>query len=216
MPPIPLRPGGPLRRLLIVIVVAAAVAAGYAFDRLGPYLAPEEPLVKGDAIFVLAGTRMLRPLEGADLYNEGYAPLLVMTRDRDEVDVYEVVARRGLPIQRDVDRARDVFVTMGMPASAILIPDRVHDSTAAEAITLRELARERAWRRVIVVTSKFHLRRAAFAVRRELEGTGVEAVMRGSRYDRLTPARWWTRRAETRWVLSEFPKLVAYLLGMGA
>jgi len=107
-------------------------------------------------------------------------------------------------------------VSMGIPRDAIVIPDRRHDSTAAEAITLRELAARHRWRRVLVVTSNYHLRRAAFAVRRELRGTGVEVTMRGSRYDPLRPERWWSRRAEIRWVASEVPKLAAYLFGLGA
>jgi uncharacterized SAM-binding protein YcdF (DUF218 family) len=216
MPPPSTHSGGRLRRILVVVVIAMILAGAYATARIGPYLATEDPLVRSDAIFVLAGTRMLRPLEAADLYKEGYAPQLVITRDRDEANVYDVVARRGHPILRDADRAREVFLAMGIPADAILVPDRAHDSTAAEAMTLRQLALGREWRRVIVVTSKFHLRRAAFAVRRELAGTGVEVVMRASRYDPLEPEGWWTRRAETRWVASEVPKLIAYVLGLGA
>ena len=69
---------------------------------------------------------------------------------------------------------------------------------------------------MIVVSSRYHLRRARFAFRRELDDTGVEVVMRGSRYDTVNPERWWTTRSDLRWMLSEGPKLVAYLLGLGA
>ena len=72
------------------------------------------------------------------------------------------------------------------------------------------------WRRMIVVTSKYHLRRAGYAFRREFEGTGVEIVMRGSRYDKSDPEHWWASRADLRWMLSEAPKFAAYLLGLGA
>jgi len=197
-------------------VLAAAVFGVYACVQLGPFLTREDPIGKADAIFVFAGTRMLRPLEAADLYLEGYAPRMVMTRDVQEETAFNDIAGRGHPFERDVERARDVFISMGIPRDAILIPDRIHDSTASEAITLRELAAKYGWRRVIVVTSRYHLRRAAFAVRRELRGTNVQVVMRASRYDPVKPERWWTRRAEIRWVASELPKLVAYALGLGA
>lgn len=205
-----------LRLILVVLVLAAATLAAYAFARLGPFLTKEDPLVKADAVFVLAGTRMLRPLEAADLYFEGYAPRLVMTRDLQEEPALNNIAGRGHPFAPDADRARDVFVSMGIPRDAIVIPDRVHDSTAEEAITLRELAAAHGWHRVIVVTSRYHLRRAAFAVRRELRGTNVVVTMRATRYDPTRTERWWTRRAEIRWVVSEVPKLVAYALGLGA
>ena len=214
MPPSVIRTGGAFRRLLILLSVVAIAGGAYAFVHLGSFLTPEDPLTKADAIFVLAGTRMQRPLEAADLYREGYAPVIVMTRETVETAV-QIVGSRGQVIPADVERARDAFVAMKIPREAIIIPDRIHDSTAAEAITFRETAQRNGWRRIIVVTSRFHLRRAAFAMRRELRGTDLQVVMRASRYDPLHPDRWWTRRAEVRWVLSELPKLGAYVLGLG-
>jgi uncharacterized SAM-binding protein YcdF (DUF218 family) len=215
VPPIRTRAGSALRFIFVLLAFAAVTAGVYGFARLGPFLTKEDPLVKADAIFVLAGTRMMRPLEGADLYLEGYAPRLVMTREPED-PAYLAVAGRGRAIQPDVDRARDMFVSLGVPREAIIIPDRIHDSTASEAVTLRELAAQHGWRRVIVVTSKYHLRRAGFAVRREVRGTGLEVTMRASRYDPARTEQWWTRRVEIKWVASEVPKLVAYLLGLGA
>jgi uncharacterized SAM-binding protein YcdF (DUF218 family) len=216
VPPTRIRAGGLLRRILVILVLAGAAFGVYAFAQLGPFLTREDPLAKADAIFVFAGTRMMRPLEAADLYLEGYAPHLVMTRDLQEETAFKDLVGRGHHFARDVERARELFLSWGIPRAAILIPDRLHDSTAAEAITLRELATQYGWRRVIAVTSKYHLRRAAFATRRELRGTGVEVIMRASRYDPMRPERWWTRRAEIRWVASELPKLAAYFLGLGA
>jgi uncharacterized SAM-binding protein YcdF (DUF218 family) len=216
LPPTRIRAGGPVRLILVVLVLAAAAVALYAFLQLGRYLTTEDPLSKADAIFVLAGTRLVRPLEGADLYLEGYAPRLVLTRELGEEHAYRDVAARGHAVESDVERARDLFASMGIPREAIMIPDRRHDNTAVEAITLRELAAERGWTRVIVVTSRYHLRRAGFAVRRELRGTDLQVIMRGSRYDPLRAEQWWTRRPEVRWVAGEVPKLIAYLLGLGA
>jgi uncharacterized SAM-binding protein YcdF (DUF218 family) len=215
VPPLDSRAGGLFRRILLVALVLMVAGSVYLFLQAGNLLAREDPLRKADAIVVLAGTRMTRPLEGADLYLEGYAPRVVMTREpQDPGDA--VVAKRGFRVEADADRAREVMVRMGVPRDAILVPDRIHDSTAAEAVTVRELAARHRWRTVIVVTSRFHLTRAGFAVRRELTDSNVEVVMRASRYDPLRPRQWWARRGETRWVVAEFPKLIAYLLGLGA
>jgi uncharacterized SAM-binding protein YcdF (DUF218 family) len=216
VPPIRIRAGGRLRLILVLLVLAAVASALYAFLQLGVYLTTEDPLAKSDAILVLAGTRLVRPLEGADLYFEGYAPILILTRALDEEIAINDVIRRGQVFASDAERARDLFTSMGIPRDAILIPDRRNDSTAEEAITLREVALERGWKRVIVVTSKYHLRRGGFAMRRELRGTDVQVIMRGTRYDRMRGERWWTRRPEVRWVASELPKLIAYMLGLGA
>ena len=208
-------PGGKLRRILAITFLLLIAVGVYAFLHVGTFLAKEDPLTKGDAIFVLAGTQMTRPLEGADLYLEGYAPRLVLSREVLE-PAFAIVDRRGAKMETVVERARDVLIRLGVPATAILLPDRLHDNTAAEAITLRGLAQANHWRTVIVVTSKFHLRRARFAMDRELSGTGVKVIMRGSRYDNARPQRWWRQRGDIRDIMSEVPKFTAYALGLGA
>lgn len=207
--------GGKFRRILPIVLVLLIALGAYAFIHLGTFLAREDPLTKGDAIFVLAGTQMTRPLEGADLYLEGYAPRLVLSREVLE-PAFAIIKRRGATVSSQVERARDVLIGLGVPATAIILPDRLHDNTAAEAITLRGLAQANHWRTVIVVTSKFHLRRAGFAMERELSGTGVRVLMRGSRYDDARPEQWWRQRGDIRDILSEVPKFAAYALGLGA
>ena len=215
MPPPAVRAGGKLRRIIVVLAALILAGAAYLFNELGSYLVTEDSLEKSDAIFVLAGSSMSRPLDGADLYLACYAPRILLTRETPD-PAYAELARRGLIVPSGVEQAREVLVRLGVPRDHILLPERIHDSTAAEAITLRETAEREGWNRVIVVTSKFHLRRAGFAMRRELDGTSVEVLMRGSRYDRFEPRRWWSRRADIRNVITEVPKLIAYVAGLGA
>ena len=207
--------GGGRRRILVTVIALLLASAAYAFVELGSFLAREDGLQKADAIFVLAGTTMMRALEGADLYLEHYAPVIVMSRETQDPAV-AILQQRGVAFSTGVERVRDAFVQLGIPLDAILLPERIHDSTAGEAITLRELAANNGWHRVIVVTSRLHLRRAGFAMRRQLRGTGVAVVMHASRYDDATPTRWWTNRGDIRDIVSEVPKLVAYVLGLGA
>jgi len=204
-----------LRRAPAALALVLLVLAIYGVVRLGPFLAHEDPLQKSDAIVVLAGTFMERPLEAEDLYREGWAPRIVMTYGVQEPSL-AILAARGIVLPPAENEARALLVRLGTPADAFIIPARVHDNTAQEAQTIHQLAQQYRWRRLIVVSSKFHLRRAGFAFRRELGGSGVEVVMHGSRYDPANPARWWASRSDLRWMLSEAPKLVAYLLGLGA
>lgn len=214
MPPTAVRAGGKFRLIIAASVLIVATSA-YAINELGSFLANEDPLEKADAIFVLSGTPMRRPLEGADLLLSGYAPRIVLTRQTREPGEASLVGR-GIPFSEDVERVREAFVALGIPAAHILIPPRIHDSTAAEAITLRELATQYGWRQVIVVSSRYHLRRAGFAVRRELRDTQVSIVMRGTKYERFDPDGWWRRRLDIREIIPEVPKLIAYVAGLGA
>jgi uncharacterized SAM-binding protein YcdF (DUF218 family) len=216
--PVPPRvslPGGRLRRFIPVAALLLMAAGGlYGFVNLGPFMAPEDALEKADVIFVLAGTLAERPLEAYDLYRAGYAPRILVTRATAEQAAFEAI-RRGATVPFTYELNRRMLLDLGVPASAIVEPDRLHDNTAQEAETLRALAQQYRWRRVILVSSKYHLRRASLAVRRELNGLDVRVIRRGSRYDAGDPVRWWSRRSDIRWLLSEVPKLLAYSVGLG-
>jgi uncharacterized SAM-binding protein YcdF (DUF218 family) len=214
VPPSTNRPGGRFRRVIIVVAVVTVAAMSYACFQLGTFLYAEDPLQRADAICVLAGTRMERPLEAADLYLKGWAPRIVLTEEVPDPGI-AALEHRGMELPSNAEIARDIIVRLGVPPRDVEILPEIHDSTAHEAETFRATAVARQWKRLIVVTSKFHTRRGGFAVRRALKGSGVEVVMRGSAYDRADPRHWWRTRADVRWAASESQKLAAYALGLG-
>ncbi|MGE5359033.1 MAG: YdcF family protein, partial [Bacteroidales bacterium] len=170
------------------------------------------PLQHADAVLVLAGTFAERPLEAADLYRAGFAPLIVLTREAPDGG-QQALAHRGMPMPDRTDLARDMFARLGIPPAAILTLGDAHDSTADEARSFRELVKARRWHSVIVVTSKMHTRRARMTMSRMCRGLGVEVLVRASRYDRADPAHWWRQRSDARFVLFEVQKYVLYWLG---
>jgi uncharacterized SAM-binding protein YcdF (DUF218 family) len=210
-----LRQSRRVRSILAAFLVLCIAAAIYGFLHVGTFLAREEPLVQADAIFVLAGTHVERPLEAAELYAAGYAPRILLTRSMAEREAYAAARARGAQLTDEFDSENQVLTQLGVPASAIVALPRTHDNTGEESRTLREVAVREHWSRVIVVSSKYHLRRARLACRRALAGTSVEIVMRGSRYDPSDPGHWWRHRADIRWLASELPKLAMYASGIG-
>jgi uncharacterized SAM-binding protein YcdF (DUF218 family) len=203
------------KRFVLIGALVCVLAGGvYGFASIGRFMAREDPLQKADAIFVFAGKYIERPLEAADLYKSGYAPRIVVTRATIEQATFEL-QRRQIRIPTEEDLTADMLRQAGVPSDALIRPQFVHDNTAEEVRTLKELALQHGWRRVIVVSSKYHLRRIMVAVRYQFRGTGVEVLARGSRYDSSVPDRWWTRRGDMRILATEVPKLVAYRLGIG-
>lgn len=203
----------PVRRTLIALAAVAVCAAAWCFLEAGRYLQHEDPLQHADALFVLAGSRLERTLEAVDLYQAGYAPVMLLSPGREEPA--EVAARaRGLRFPREAEPLRQALPGIGIPRDAVLIGDGSVDNTADEAAMLTRIAHARGWHRVIVVTSKYHTRRTGFAMRRALEGSGVEIVVHASRYDPADPARWWRHRRDVRFLMEEWPKLLAYRLGL--
>lgn len=215
MPPSRPTPGGTFRRTLLGVSLVVVALGLYGFVHLGSFLAKEDALQHADAIFVLSGSTIVRPLEGADLYLAGYAPRIVLSRDQPAGGM-PALAARGILFITAVTRTHGMLLQLGIPHEAIVIPERIHRNTAAEAVTLREMAADEGWRRVIIVSSRYHLRRAGFAFRRELRGTDVQVLMRSTRYENFAPNRWWQRRVDIRAIVGELPRLLAYLLGLGA
>jgi uncharacterized SAM-binding protein YcdF (DUF218 family) len=201
------------RALLVEVVIAIVLLAIVPFA--GRMLYHQDAIEKADVLFVLAGEPAQRWLEAYDLQREGYAPRIVLSAGYREPAV-DALERRGVHIPSEGELARDALIALGAPQGSVSVMPGFPDNTADEGRLFRIEARANHWTSVIVVTSKLHTRRAGFAIRRELGDTNIRVLVRASRYDDDNPSVWWMKRRTIRTVLYEFPKLVAYGLGLGA
>lgn len=201
-------------RLLAAALLLAVLFGAFACPRAGHYLIIDEPLQPADAIIVLAGARVERWLEAVDLYREDKAGAILLSSGIVEKAERQLRAM-GVRYPSEVELTRDAMVQLGIPAAAITAFRETVDNTAEEAVAAHRFALERGWRSVIVVTSKYHTRRARFAFERQLRGSGISVQVRGSRYDEARPDQWWKHRADFRFVTWELQKLAAYRLGVG-
>lgn len=96
------------------------------------------------------------------LFQMGKAPVLLLGGNANKLD--------GV-IRFESELARDLLLTWGIPQPA-MIPLGSNRDTHEEALKVRALATERGWRRVLLVTSANHLRRAAATFRAQ----GLEVV----------------------------------------
>jgi uncharacterized SAM-binding protein YcdF (DUF218 family) len=208
----PRRRGSASKRFWLALIAVAGVAAVWRIVTLGHLLYHEDPLQKADVIFALAGARLERVAECGDLYLEGWAPRILLSRDaRDGGEM--ALSERGIPIWSQIDLQRDTLIKLGVPAAAIEAVAEEQNATAMESHVLYEIATARGWRTLIVVTSKLHTARAALAMRRRFKGTDVQIIVRGSRYDPTDVDRWWSTRGTFRFALFESQKMLAYWLG---
>lgn len=199
------------RAAVLLICLAALSIATVGFLRLGHVLHHEDPLRKADVIYALAGARYSRVVEAGQLQIEGWAPVVLLSQQiGDEAE--PLLAARGIRVPNEVDLQRMVLVQMGVPADRIEHLTEEQMSTATEAEALKEVARLRGFRTIIVVTAKLHTARARLVIERRLAGTGVEIIMRAPRHDRSDIDRWWANRGDLRFSLFEAQKLVAYWL----
>lgn len=134
-------------------------------------LVRRDPVAAADAVFVLASdlqddgdlsaVSLGRLVHGAALVEAGHAPRLVVANIADRPS-HEAAVRREL----DELGVRTELIGVG-PVS----------TTRDEALALAALFRARGWRRVLLVTSPLHSRRAAAT----FERAGVEVISSPSR-----------------------------------
>jgi len=127
----------------IVLVLGVLTLAWVAATLRVVFFPVEDAVGKADAVVVLAGSKHERLDRGLELVRDGVAPVLVISDGFDP--------RRP--------RANRLCRVGGEGFSvACFTPDP--DSTRGEARKVAELARKHGWKRVLLVTSGFHVTRA--------------------------------------------------------
>jgi uncharacterized SAM-binding protein YcdF (DUF218 family) len=118
---------------------------------------------------------------------------------------------RGIQPQ-ETDMALAVLRRAGVPDSAVQViaPARPVTSTREEATAFVAFARAHAVRRVLLVTSEFHSRRARWTLRHVPGGERLEVVSTPIRDWAFGPEDWWRHERGLIAVAEEVLKLVYY------
>ena len=127
---------------------------------------------RADVVVVLSGSAVYeeRIRHGIGVLREGRAPSIVLTND----GLRGRWSRRRQANLTSTERAKDAVRDAGIPEQRLIIlPQRVN-STYDEAVAIRGFAEKTGIRKVLVVTSPYHSRRALWVFRRVLEPAGVE------------------------------------------
>jgi uncharacterized SAM-binding protein YcdF (DUF218 family) len=176
----------------------------------GHFLIVDDPPAKADAVVVLSGSFPDRIMEAVTLYKDGFAPKLVLCRE-PENPALDRLDEVGVHVQRGAELNREVAEHLGVPRGAIEIVERSAKSTFGEARQVLRYARDRGYASILLVTSKYHTKRAAW-IYRFLAGDSVRIISRPAREDSFDPEAWWHDRSSTRRVLVEYQKLLVFLL----
>jgi uncharacterized SAM-binding protein YcdF (DUF218 family) len=190
-----------LSALSVAFVLLGSVLLAFrqqVLIRLGEFLVVSDPLERADLIYVFAGDFWgSRVLLGANLGSKGWAPQVILSGGR-YMDDYacdlsvEFVVQHGYP--------RKLFVPLRMEAQ----------STVDEARAMGPVFHHLGAKRIILVTSNFHSRRAAQVFRLFLPE--FDFRMEGSEDNSFDPEAWWTKPEQRHLLLSEYQKLLGTFL----
>ena len=197
-----------IRWLIVLPLLGLVLYIGYPFlfKAIGRYLVTENPLQKADAIAVLSGDSIVRTLEAARLYQDGYAPRIILTQQVLPKG-YEALQRLGIKVPEERDIQLMILERMRVPRAAVLQLTERANSTLSEMVHLTHFLDRHRVHSVILVTSKSHSTRA----RKILAGTTrgqMVIISRPSRYDTFDPEGWWRSRRDAKEVLAEYEKLI--------
>jgi uncharacterized SAM-binding protein YcdF (DUF218 family) len=197
--------------LVAVIFLLLFFSYPYFLKKLGGFLICEQSPQKADLIVVLNGRDTERSLAAVDLYNKGYSNLIVMSRGAKQPGSDEFWKRVGDKFNEKIFFQKAIEA-MGVPEYAFkLIGDGV-SSTYDEALATREFLKKNGYKSILLVTSKWHSKRAYLTFRSALKNDGIEIVIQPSRYDAFSPDVWWTNQNDAELVFGEYVKLIYYIV----
>jgi len=183
------------KKILRILVIAfllllALAAAAIAFPQ--KFLCVDSGPAQADAIVVLGGGSAERPERAAALFKGHAAPHVIVSG------------------QGDCEINRHLLIEDGVPARAIEVEGQSRTTRENAQFTVKRL-REQKLKRVILVTSWYHSRRALACFRHfapEMEFYSCPSYVAYARAD-------WSGRRFARRVYLEYPKLFGYWVGYG-
>jgi len=194
-----------LQALGALTLLGLALGAGLVLTA-GWWLRMDDAPKKVEAIVILAGEPR-RAIHAADLYHQGLAPLVYVSRPHHEPP--QALCDLGFDCPRQEEQMLRVLAAKGVPPEAVRVYGHDVLSTVEEAEALaQELGPEP--RSLLIVTSPYHCRRARMILSGILRGQ--ELVMTPTPYERFDKI-WWRHQGSSGAVVSEVAKFVFHFLG---
>jgi uncharacterized SAM-binding protein YcdF (DUF218 family) len=197
------------RRLLLTAVLCAVIWPMLA------WVGAQLPIVKSDlafadAIVVFSGssTYIERADWAARLYREGLAPVVVLTDDK-LLSGWNAAEDRNPYFY---EMAAKELQERGVPAEKLRVVSEAALGTYDESVNVCQFATSHQLKKLLIVTSAYHSRRALWSMRHACAGTGIETGVNGPPPGWQTPAPslWWLRRWGWRVVAGEYVKMTYY------
>jgi Bacterial sugar transferase/Putative transposase len=126
--------------VLLLALALAGVLVPLGAGQLGRRLVVADPLKRTQAMVVLSGWVPFRAMEAASVYQAGWAPEVLLTKETRTPEEL-ALDRLGVPVVRGEAYNREVLERLGVPARAIrLLDDGVWNTTDEVGLVARELA----------------------------------------------------------------------------
>ena len=202
-------------KLIFLIIVAIALIQLIAYRQrilvaIGTYLVCEQSPQQADVIAIPANwdDTIIRARGGADLYNKGLAKLVFVPR-MEPMEGLEETLNQGIHVPENRDLLIIILEGLGVPLAAIETSSQEVTDTWEEAQEVSNLVERKGYTSVLLVTSKYHSRRAYLIFKDALKGK-ASVISVPSPYDPSDPEEWWKRGKDCKRVIIEYQKMLVY------
>ena len=161
-----------------------------------------------DALVVLSGGKFTRIPHALKLFEEGYAPKILLTDEKKR----NIRFAHLLPNNEMIAQAMIEELGLTAPVSIIQSNKGGATSTFDEANDLLKLSEKKRYRHLILVTDSFHTRRAYHAFQNIFEETEINIEMSAASNEIFNENNWWTSDQGISAYVLETIKYPVYLL----
>jgi uncharacterized SAM-binding protein YcdF (DUF218 family) len=198
--------------LILCVVIGIYVLSGRFLNCMGCFLIYDDPSGKSDAAVVLNTGLEYYPrlIEAASIYKLGLVEKIIINGNRktDSLrDLEDLGFKNCCPWYED---SLSILEILGVPrydVIAVSAEDAYDTVSEAEAVGNEVL--KQGCKNIILITSKFHTRRAAH-IWKEMYNGKLEVVSVSAKTDPFDPKSWWKQGRQVRWVLAEYGAWIFY------
>lgn len=170
---------------------------------VGNFLIVEDTSQSVDASFILSGSVMERTKEAMKTYRIE-SPFFVCMGSTVSSDL-EAYGE----IRTDAELCRDAFLRQGADSSDVRILKRGM-STFEESEEILGYSLAQGYKRIMIISSKFHTRRIKRVFRKKFREKGIEVIIRGANPLDYKTDTWWQEESGMIFVTNEYLKLLYY------
>jgi uncharacterized SAM-binding protein YcdF (DUF218 family) len=199
---VPSQTGGILFSLIslaaaVVLLAALYLARHPIFRLVGEGWLVEDTLERSDAILVLSDDNFYadRATHASQIYRQGLASVVVAS------------GRRLRPYAGIAELIEHDLIERGVPKDKIIRVAHDADNTREEAKALAQVAKQKKWRSVIVVTSNYHTRRSRY-IFSHVFPKEIKIRISGASDGDFDPQRWWEKRISVKELAREMAAML--------
>ena len=197
---------------LLCVLIGVFLLSDKILKYIGETLIYDDTPIESDTAVILnTGVEYYpRLIEAASIYKKGLVKKIVINGNRKTDSLRELEAmgfERSCPWYEDSVRILEVLGVPGYDVIHVSAEDAY--DTVSEAEAVGEDIVKQGYEKIILITSKFHTRRAAH-IWKEMYKDKLNIASVSAKTDPFDPSSWWKHGRQVRWVLAEYGAWIFY------